>query len=184
MPFGISAWPSPHAIRRSSGYLVGTRKARPAPKRSFQITPHQRLRKNRNNSRIAGDAGNDGLDARHHGLVLGIAPVPTLGALKPFDIGERPRGRVFEPDHRRIAALECCLDVSGYLLRLLRRLRRLGAKAGRIAAVFVTRAFAPFVDVASADQVADGLRALPDRVAARIDCCLAPELCEVAGARG
>src|SRR5215831_13660839 len=132
MPFGISAWPSPHAIRRSSDYLVGTRKARPAPKRSFQITPHQRLRKNRNNSRIAGDAGNDGLDARHHGLVLGIAPVPTLGALKPFDIGERPRGRVFEPDHRRIAALECCLDVSGYLLRLLRRLRRLGAKAGAV----------------------------------------------------
>src|SRR5271166_4730332 len=119
--------------------------AEPALDYLFQIAPRQRLCKYRSDGRIAGGAGNNGLHPYHHGLVLGVAPVPALGTFKSFDVGERARGWVFEPDDRRIGGLPCCLDVGGNLFCLLRRLRRLGAKARRMAAVFITRAFAAFV---------------------------------------
>src|SRR4029077_2336908 len=127
MRFGIWAWPSPGAIRRSSGCSVATRKARaksdrlalaliplvpakagtqlfcdrpwisacagdvPALDCLFQIAPRQRLCKYRNDGRIAGGAGNNGLHPHHHGLVLGVAPVPALGTFKSFDVGESAR---------------------------------------------------------------------------------------------
>src|SRR4029077_20923971 len=44
----------------------------------FQIAPRQRLCKYRNDGRIAGGDGNNGLHPHHHGLVLGVAPAVPL----------------------------------------------------------------------------------------------------------